>query len=574
MDMYQSIAPGGVFIHGKYDFFRTKPYSGIIEAMEMFCVDLSLKNQFITRGYRSLILDAVGDEGKLLTNIIENLHDVIGEQPEVSDKHGNEAKNRLNYVFTSFIKAIASNSKPLILVLEDLQWIDAASIELLKALVKNKVKNVMLVGVYRDKNGICDTQKPQLEGFLNFVEETGVTPTEIMLDDLHHESVNDLISDTLCISSLESHLLTAYVHSKTKGNPLFVKEMLKSLFENKKITFNYDMHKWQWDKSIYETKGVAENVRDHLRQKVQSSSKYTRQTLKIATCLGRYFSLSILYKVIGDKQGVDEALSSGMIIHYKENDMYCFVHDQVQLAAKSLLPKDPKPIYMYIARKLLKNFTKSEFADNICFLAHLFRASKNLIKDNERLNIAELMQAGGELEMISLSYDQALQYFETGIELLDENCWKENHELSVKIHCNAAKSAFCMANYGRMNVFIKKILDNATTLKEALPAYTIMVQYYSYTNKHQEATVAALDVLNKLGESINLRQNQHLAEIEIMKAKSLGGLSIDRVIDLPVADNSTLLLKMEFLNAILFSAFHMDPSLFVVLACKFQYLER
>ena len=290
-EIQQSIASEGAFIYGKYDQFRPTQYSGLIEAMEMFCDDIALKKDSVIKEYKSLISNAVGDEGKLLANLIGNLRGVIGNQPEVGDKFGREATNRLNYVFTSFIKAVASVSKPLVLVIDDLQWIDSASIELLKVLIKNKPKNLMFVGIHRDIDEILGAGHPQQGEFMNFVREINANATNITVHNLDFDSVNSLISEVLHIPSTEAHQLTAYVNSKTQGSPLFVKELLRTLFESDKITFNYKQNKWQWDKSIYDAEGVAENVFDHLRQKIQSLSLSTQETLKVCYMLRKIFFL-------------------------------------------------------------------------------------------------------------------------------------------------------------------------------------------------------------------------------------------------------------------------------------------
>ena len=153
--------------------------------------------------------------------MIDNLNLIIGNQSKGSNSYDYEAKNRLNYVLTKFIKAVASVGS-LILVLQDLQWMDSASLDLIKVLIRSRVKNLMLIGVYRDDEVCCSHQ---LSDLLNFVREINITPIEIALENMDHESLNEFISDTLCISPVSSYPLTAFVYGKTAGNPFFVKQM-------------------------------------------------------------------------------------------------------------------------------------------------------------------------------------------------------------------------------------------------------------------------------------------------------------------------------------------------------------
>ena len=573
--MLKSMAPNDAYICGKHDFSRSKAYSALIEAIQIFCDNLLLKDELEIKKYRSLILGAIGEEGRLLTNIIDNLHLIIGEQSEVSDNFNHETKHKFNYVFINFIKAIASVSNPLVLVLEDLQWLDIASIDLLKALLKSQIKNLMFIGVYRD-NDVCDAY--QLAEFLKFVKEIDISPTNITLENMDYESTNELISDALCVSPLESYSLTTFVQGRTKGNPFFVKHMLRSLFEKEKITFNHEKRKWQWDDCTNETKGIAENVIGLLRLKIQSFDMHTQQTLAVATCLGSRSSLSFLRKIMNNKEGdeglkgVEGALSSGMLTHCKRNDTYFFAHDLVQHAAKSFLPKDPKPIYLHIARKLVKMFSEVELNDNICLIAHLHYRAKDLIHDDERLNIAELFEMAGEKEMIATAFDEAFKYFESGVALLGPDCWKVQYNLSVKLHCNAARAAYCMAKFENIKEYIEKLFANATRLTDVIPAYVTLVQFYCYKNNHKEAVTTAIGVLNKLGESINLKHNDSLAELEILKTKSLVGNSFQQVLNIEVIKDSKGIIRvMEFFSLILLSAYHVDIRLYIVISCEFEY---
>lgn len=125
--------------------------------------------------------------------------------------------------------------------------------------------------------------------------------------------------------------------------------------------------------------------------------------------------MSFLRKIINGKEGdegvkgAEGALSSGMIVNYKGSDTYCFAHDQIQHAAKSLLPEDPEPIYLYAASKLVKTFSKDELNDNICLIAHLHHRAKEIIKENERLKIAELFDMAGEKEMTATEFNDILR---------------------------------------------------------------------------------------------------------------------------------------------------------------------
>ena len=205
VELYGVVAKrSGYFICGKFDQYKRDPYAAIIQAIEHFCEDLLLKEVSAIETHKTNILSAVGEEGRVLTNFIKNLHLIIGEQPIISDAFGIDAKNRFHYVFINFLKAICSTEVPIVLVLEDLQWIDNESFNILSAILADKcIKNLMLIGVYRN-NEVNDDHP--VSNLLKYIKTENHKLTEIQVENLDHESVNDIISDTLCLCNLETYV--------------------------------------------------------------------------------------------------------------------------------------------------------------------------------------------------------------------------------------------------------------------------------------------------------------------------------------------------------------------------------
>ena len=228
LELYKPIAQrDGIFIYGKFHYSTSEPYCGLKAAINSFCDNILLKDKTILEKYKDQIQESVGDEGGVLTNFITNLNLLIDHQPNISESFGQDAKNRFIYVFVKFFKAICSVGPPIVLVLEDLHWLDSDSSNLLSSLLTDQTnKNFMFVGTYRidETNNITDR-------LLQDIKEKNTNITQIRLDNMDHESVNDLISDALCVSSLETYSLTAFLYEKTNGNLFFLNQMLKTLSE-------------------------------------------------------------------------------------------------------------------------------------------------------------------------------------------------------------------------------------------------------------------------------------------------------------------------------------------------------
>jgi len=345
-ELYKSITERkGFLIFGKHDLKITEPYFAILEAMKGFCNDLLFKDETTTSNIKNKIIEALGEEANILTDVIQNLHLIIGRQSSTSDTCGQDAKNQFNYVFIKFIKAICSYGVPIVLVLDDLQWMDLQSLDLLSALIKDKtIENLTLIGTYRDNEV---SEEHPLSVLLQNVKRSGVNATNIKLENLDHETINGLISHALCHSPLDTYSLTALIYEKTSGNPFFVNQMLKSLFEQGLLFFCNESNKWKWNVSN-ESK-MAENVLELLRLKILQLDEVTQQTLKAASCLGSPFSLNTLKLIVNSNKGIEGAINSEIITQYKgSSTIYRFAHDQIQCAAYSLLPSDSREIFLYI----------------------------------------------------------------------------------------------------------------------------------------------------------------------------------------------------------------------------------
>ena len=248
-----------------------------------------------------------------------------------------------------FIKAVTLLGRPLVIVLEDLQWIDASSLDLITALIEASVDNLMLIINYRDDE-INDGYR--LEKMLQSVKSMNISITEIKLKNVPQECINEFVSDTFHVPPLDSYLLSSFVYKKSKGNPFFIKRIINRLVEKNLITYSPERCSWLYNASIFERNYIAENIEDLLREKILSLDVNTQRTLKIASCFGASFSLLPLTLIISNKEDVDNTLAKRLIIQLNGSETYCFVHDQVQQAAKSLLLKNSKLIYLHIAKMI------------------------------------------------------------------------------------------------------------------------------------------------------------------------------------------------------------------------------
>ena len=222
--------------------------------------------------------------------------------------------------------------------------------------------------------------------------------------------------NALRITFHETYALTAIFIEKTKGNPFFVHQMIRSLSEKALIFFNNDARKWEWDSTIFGESDISKGVLELLRLKILALDENTQQVLKVACCLGSSFTLQTLKLIVNRSDPIDHALSTGMItMQNNSRKTYRFAHDQIQTAAYSLLPEDPREIFLYIGKKLCALFSQKELDQNIFVVTNLLQNSRDLISDQtERLKTAELFLLAGNKAITYAVFTQAFKILETG----------------------------------------------------------------------------------------------------------------------------------------------------------------
>ena len=523
-----------------------------------------MKDESIVSFYKSKIQAAVSGEGKILTDVIEKLHLLIGEQPNISESIGTEAKNRFNFVFIKFFKAICSAVSPIALIVEDLQWMDSETYNLLSYLLTgNGLKNFIFVGTYRQNE--VSVVHP-VSKLLERMKEHDINTTMIKLDNLDHENVNDLISDTLYIPPMKAYPLTALIHNKTKGNPFFVKQMIESLYKQDLIFFCSDKREWKWDDSILEGNNMTENVLELMRQKILSFDEDSQNALKVASCLGSPFSLDML-KITVECKGIDCSISAAMFAGYKGcKTMYRFAHDNIQQAAHSLID-DTKSFGWKIGIKLWTTLSRKELNENIYTVANLLINSLDTIKcQRDRSKVSDLFLRAGKRAIASTAFKQAFTYLNAGIQLLNSESWSQNYDLTFNLYNTAAKGAYCVGNVSDMNILVNEVVNNTSNKLHQLDSYLLQIRYYNDKVMCKDAIRVGVFYLEKIGVKVDLSQCESITLSEVENARRyIAGTSHLALTDMT---NETSLAAMNILSRLVKSAFISDRKLLPLIASR------
>jgi len=518
----------GSFISGKFEQYqKDTPYSAVISAITDFTEQLLAKPQVQIEKWKKLILDAVGINGQVLIDVIPSLEHLLGTQPPVPELAPTETQNRFRTLFQQFIRVVSTESHPLVIFLDDWQWADIGSIELLKTLMKDtENKYVLVLCAYRS-NEVTKAHPFMLS--LDDIRRHGKIPHKIKLEALPLNNVNELVSDTLHLQKSETKPLSELIAKKTEGNPFFLTQLFTSLYENGDIIYNHDTKKWTWSIEHIANLDVTGNVVDLMIDKIQKLDKRTQQILQTASCIGNKFSLTILASLstASQKNILDDlwqALEEGLLITITGNPYaveettvdagvyFKFLHDRVEQAAYSLVSDEiKKQNRLRIGRSIIQN-QPAEYIEEFLFdIVNYLNAGRELIIDKEELTrLAELNFRVGKKAKKSTAYMSATEFFETADELLGQSKWTEHYDLTVQLYTEWGETLFLVSDKEKSDSVLDEGLQYARTNTDKSRFYVIKINRDSMEYKYTEATLKVIEVLKLF--------NIHLPDVHDVEA--------------------------------------------------------
>jgi predicted ATPase/signal transduction histidine kinase len=562
----------GYFISGKYDqYARNIPYNAIIQAFHALIKQLLSESGERINVWKEKLLDALRNNGQVIIDIIPEVELITGKQPPVPRLGPAESQNRFNMVFQNFIGVFAQKEHPLVLFLDDLQWIDLASLNLIKNLITEpQTQYLYIIGAYRDEE-VSGSHPLMLS--LDEIKKTGFDVKNVSLSPLQESHVNRLIAETLNRGIKETQELTGLIYKKTGGNPFFVKQFLTSLHEENMLVIDENFV-WQWDIKKISRMQVTENVLNLMIQKINKLSGDAQNLLKIASCIGGKFDLETLSAAYEKPEeemfsDLNESVSEGHILTF--DGAYGFSHDRIQEAAYSMIPDDEKiQIHYKISNSVLKYTKKEELEEKIFFLCDQFDSCKELITEKEKkIELAELNLKAGRKAKASNAYASAARYLTAGTELLPEDTWQSQYKLTYSLYMERAECEYLTGNFDEAEKVFDVILNNAKTDLEKAKVYEIKALLYTHESKPIEAVRAGTEGLKLFGLNLPLAPGKITVLSELLKIKwGLRGKKIKDLMYLPHMTDPDQKAIMNLLMIMAPSTFFISADLYILTQLK------
>jgi predicted ATPase/signal transduction histidine kinase len=574
----------GYFIKGKYDQFnRNIPFSAFVQAFRDLMAQLLTESDTQIEQWRNKILEAVGDNGQVIIEVIPELSKIIGEQPPVVELSGNSAENRFNLLFQKFTQVFTSAEHPLVIFLDDLQWADSASLKLMQLLMAD-TSHLLLIGAYRDHE--VHLGHP-LMLTLSEIQKNQATINTITLAPLNQEQVNQLVADTLKCSESLAWDLSLLIYRKTQGNPFFTIQFFKALHQDELIEFDLKLGFWQFDIAQVKTQAVTDDVLVFMSLQLQKLPSSTQEILRLAACIGNQFDLETLaivckQSVIETAAALWKALQEGLILPTNEiyklyqdfplknselqqdeekqiTVTYKFLHDRVQQAAYSLIPDDQKQITHYqIGQLLLQQMSLDVREERIFELVNQLNYGITLIDEqNHRDELAELNLIACRKAKKSTAYQAAGEYAAIGLSLLREQAWQRQYDMSLEFHELASEIASLCGKFALMEQLIDSVITQAESLLEKVNIYCIQIQSYVFQNE----PIKALDIGENLLQQFGVKFAESPTPVDIQQAiqeinQLIGDREIANLCDLPVMTNREVLAIIQIAYALIPPAYN------------------
>ncbi len=573
----------GYFIDGKFDLLqRTEPYTAFIHAFKKLISQLLANPEDKLLGIKKQILEALGPNAGVIIEFLPELGLIIGLQPPAIKLPPIESQNRFNYVFGQFISVFADKEHPLVIFLDDLQWADQSSLNLIEYFLPKSSKYIFMTGAYRSNEV---GQDHILRSTLDNLKNSGVSLTAITLEPISQKNVRELLVDTFKEANVDD--LADLVFEKTRGNPFFINELLKTLYTEKILYFLEGT--WHWNKDLIIAKKYSSNVVELMVANIQKLSKPTQETLTMAACIGAQFDLKTLSIICQKKMHeiaplIWEAMKAGLVVNldgsYKEALIipedsqevieYKFLHDRVQEAAYKLIPKEKsQELHLQIGKLLLQN----QGEQNLFAIVSHFNEALNLFKsEKERINIARLNLKAAEKAKASIAYKEALTFANAGLSLLPPNSWNENYYLSFQLKKEAAENKMLLKRHEESEKdFFELIKASQDTLDKA-DVYNLLITLYSI-DKQVKGVDYSLEILNELGVRLPKHVTQWDVLFQFLKLQFFIYITPKKKwANLPTMTSPKLLKISDLLNNCLYCAVFLNPLLYSLASLKLAEL--
>ncbi|UOD28293.1 AAA family ATPase [Massilia violaceinigra] len=576
---HSEAALGATVIAGKFDQRqRDIPYATLAQAFQALVRARLDEGEAALAPWRSALQAALGPNARLMLDLIPELALVIGAHPGPPPLAPPEAQSRFDSVFRRFLQACRRPGTALLLCLDDVQWIDQASLKLLSHLLTHPgMDHVLVICAWRTREG-GGGHPMALAHDAMLAAGAGVRAdvNEIVLEALDRAQACELVAAALDCDSAEAAPLAALVYPKTAGNPFFTLQFLTRLGENRLLRFNDESARWEWDAQAIGARSFSDNVIDLMVARLGQLPGCTLDLVKLLACLGPDAGLDTIALVSGmSLLETDETLwpaaRLGLIV--REPGNYRFAHDRVREGAYSMIAPSSLPErHLHIGRLLRENAAPEALDQHVFDIVHhLNRARAAMSAPRELRELARLNALAGVKARNAIAYDSARNYFSLAAGLTPARAWKDDLDGTYAMYAALAECEYLCGHLERAGRLFDLLVEQARSRIDLARVALLRLAVYQLRGRFDQAVAVALDALALFGvgfPSVRAEIDWALREERAAIAQRIDGRGIASLGALPPSTDAEVAIVAELLSDVGSSVFSARPELYFLLAAK------
>ncbi|KAL7483730.1 hypothetical protein ACHAW6_009383 [Cyclotella cf. meneghiniana] len=552
------VARGGLFFTGKFDQMKqVSPFSALASAFDQYC-DLLIKENHSewAKQIGNKLKISLGRDACHLIKVIPKLKHILSCDSSYADSSRDQncfnALQRLHYLLCQFVEAITTVSNVHVtLFLDDVQWADAASISVLHRLLLKRNKHFFFLGCCRDvemadDHTFCDLMEK--------VHASGIKSTVVQLKCMEKKTLNHVLSDTLCLPPRVLTALSDIVYTKTKGNPLFVSQLMRSLNRDGLLRLSLSRQRWVWDIEEIQSMKLPEDVARCFANGISKLPLEVQSALRILSMFGASTKCEYI-KALESQLGVklieplNIAVNEGLVINLRGSFQFC--HDCLQEASYALMEgQDRCRDHLRFGLCLVKLSLDTSDNDMLFTAVNQINfCGPSAVSDAQvRASMAKYNLTAGKSAMEMSDFSSAYSFFSFGIDFLPERHWTEHYHLSLELYDLASKSALATGNINSLRILVDAVLENARGFEDKLNIYFTIISSLTYASKISEALDKGCMILSQLGQDIPMNPSAEALDQCIQQTQSLiRGISENDILNFRLMTDKTKLMSMKFL---------------------------
>lgn len=568
---------GGLFASGKFEQSQNDaPYATLAQGFGALLADVLLLDEAQRAHWRSKLGAALGVNAVSLQGTLPELAALLGPINAAPDLSPTDAATRFRMAMANLVTALVDAGQPLVLFIDDLQWLDESTLDVLQHLMSSgEPCRWLFVGAYRTNEVGAEHGLHRLIGT---AQAQGVRTTELPLSALPVSELRNLLAETLDMAPERVTSLASYLAECTGGNPFFSLQLIRALADDGLLHFDAASQGWNWDLGAIKAHEQKNDVREFLIAKLARLPDDLRYRIETLSCFGSSANtrcMAVACDVEMDQCGAyaDAAEQGGFIT--KTEGGYRFAHDRIQEAAYALIPEADRPRrHLEIARRLCANLTDDEVKTHIFDIANQLAPGITLIEEHERLRAAAHFKAAGERARAETAYAAALRHFEHADALLGSDRWTSSYALALAVAIGMAECRFLLGEMHAAEVLLLDVQDHARNTVDRADVTWRQVTLYTALDRSDEAIRTCLRFLETAGVEIPPHPDDAEVEREyqamVEQLDALGGARA--LLTLPAASDPAQRAVLDALAAMLPPAFFSDANLVCYALCRMARL--